>query len=82
VAAAGTYTIDIRNASGWTLPDQIMSVNGTVVAEVSYVDVGWNAFSTRSVRVRLNAGSNTITFAKSAGVGSNTAEIDFIEVRP
>jgi hypothetical protein len=82
VPSAGAYLVDIRAASGWTLPDQVMSINGAVVTPVTYPNVGWNAFTTTSVRVLLNAGANTIRLAKGAGVGTNTAEIDYIEVRP
>lgn len=74
--------MDIRAASGWTLPDHVLSVNGTTIGPITYPAVGWNQFTTTTVRLRLNAGANTLTFAKGAGAGSNTAELDFIEVRP
>lgn len=69
-AAAGTATVGIRFANGGDARPANVIVNGTTVATVSFEPTGsWSAWSTKSVPVSLNAGSNTIRIAPTAAAG-------------
>lgn len=61
-ASAGTATIGIRFANGTTVARPAdLTVNGSIVQNVSFGSTGsWTGWTTRTVVVSLNAGSNTI----------------------
>ncbi|THV36385.1 carbohydrate-binding protein [Glycomyces buryatensis] len=81
VASAGTATVAIRYANGATdsRPANIL-VNGATVQSASAFSAtgAWTAWSTKTVSVPVNAGSNTIRLAASASSG--LPNIDYVEV--
>ncbi|MEH1124383.1 rhamnogalacturonan lyase family protein [Micromonospora sp. CPCC 206061] len=80
-AAAGSATVDIRyaNGGGGGRPADV-SVNGAVVQAAFAFDAtsAWNAWSTRSLTVSLNAGDNTIRLAATTANG--LGNIDYVDV--
>ncbi|MCC3765354.1 carbohydrate-binding protein, partial [Glycomyces sp. TRM65418] len=80
-AGAGTATVAIRYAHGATdsRPANIV-VNGSTVHSASAFNAtgAWNTWSTKTVSVPLNAGSNTIRLAATAAAG--LPNIDYVEV--
>jgi rhamnogalacturonan endolyase len=80
-AGAGTATLDIRyaNGSATNRPADI-SVNGAIVqAGFAFEGTGaWNAWATRTLTVRLNAGANTVRLAATTAGG--LANIDYLDV--
>ncbi|SDK59886.1 Carbohydrate binding module (family 6) [Glycomyces sambucus] len=80
-ATAGTASLAIRYAHGATdTRSADIVVNGSTVAAASaFPSTGaWTSWSTKTVSVPLNAGSNTIRLAASSGAG--LANIDYVEV--
>lgn len=79
VPAAGTYGISLRhaNGSGSSRPMNV-SVNGTVVGQISGLSQGWTTWQTTLIpNVSLNAGVNTIRFiATSNGGNPNLDKLD------
>jgi glucose/arabinose dehydrogenase len=74
-ATAGTSSLALRYANGTSVDRPMdLSVNGTVVASgVSFpATTDWNTWATKSLNVRLNAGSNKIrATATTANGGPN-----------
>ncbi|GAA1671487.1 rhamnogalacturonan lyase [Glycomyces endophyticus] len=80
-AAAGTASLAIRYAHGATdTRSADIVVNGATVAAASAFPAtgGWTSWSTKTVSVPLNAGSNTIRLSASSAAG--LANIDYVEV--
>ena len=80
-AAAGTTTLAIRFANGAsstaTRPATVV-VNGATAATVPFESTGaWTAWTTRTVTVALNAGSNTIRLDPTTAAG--LPNIDYLE---
>lgn len=77
VPTAGNYALTVRftNGSGATSTHNV-SVNGAAIGAISYPNTGWDNWTSTTIRVNLNAGNNTIRFAK----GSNYAELDYIDL--
>ena len=77
VPRAGTYSVTVRydNGSGANATHQV-SVNGGPALTLTYPHTGWGTFSTVSFLANLNAGSNTLRFAK----GALFTEIDYVEL--
>ncbi|WAZ23315.1 carbohydrate-binding protein [Streptomyces cinnabarinus] len=70
-AAAGTATLNIRFANGTTTarPASLI-VNGTTVQTPSFEGTGtWSTWTTKSLTVNLNAGSNTIRLSPTTAGG-------------
>ncbi|MFC3491687.1 rhamnogalacturonan lyase family protein [Glycomyces rhizosphaerae] len=80
-ASAGTATVAIRYAHGATdsRPANIV-VNGSTVESASAFGAtgAWTTWSTKTVTVPLNAGSNTVQLVASTGTG--LPNIDYVEV--
>jgi hypothetical protein len=78
VPAAGTYTMNVRYDNGFgSTATHNVSVNGGTASSISYpATVDWNRFNWAQKSVTLNAGNNTIRFAK----GTNFAEIDVLHL--
>ena len=80
-AAAGTATLGIRFANGGDARPANLVVNGATVSTVSFESTGpWTAWSTKTVAVALNAGSNTVRLVPTSAAG--LPNVDFIEVAP
>ncbi|WP_344669579.1 carbohydrate-binding protein, partial [Catenulispora yoronensis] len=80
VSAAGTKTLTIRYSNG-TSSDRpaTISVNGSSKGTVSFpVTADWDTWSTATISVPLNAGSNTIRIAATTSGGD--ANIDSVTV--
>ncbi|MET9318185.1 glycoside hydrolase domain-containing protein [Kribbella sp. NPDC003505] len=84
VPTAGAYTVNVRAASGsaYPGPDHLVYVNPSgptpqLLVPLPYRSIDWNRFAVTSFRVRLNAGSNVLRFAK----GNEYAEIDYVEIQ-
>lgn len=78
VPAAGSYTLNVRydNGSGSTSTHGV-SVNGGTSSSISYpATVDWGRYAWAQKTVTLNAGVNTVRFAKGTGF----AEIDTLHV--
>ncbi|RRS01770.1 rhamnogalacturonan lyase family protein [Glycomyces terrestris] len=79
--SAGTASLAIRYAHGGTdTRSADIAVNGaTVQAASAFPATGaWTAWSTKTVSVQLNAGSNTVRLAAATAAG--LANIDYLEV--
>ncbi|GAA4720597.1 hypothetical protein Prum_006670 [Phytohabitans rumicis] len=79
-STAGTATLGVRFANGASgaRPANLV-VNGSTVATVSYETTGaWTTWSTKSLTVSLNAGSNTIRLDPTTAVG--LPNIDSLDV--
>jgi hypothetical protein len=78
VPAAGAYTMNVRYDNGFgSTATHNVSVNGGTASSISYpATVDWNRFNWAQKSVTLNAGNNTIRFAK----GTNFAEIDVLHL--
>ncbi|MBO3734937.1 rhamnogalacturonan lyase family protein [Glycomyces niveus] len=80
-ASAGTATLAIRYAHGATdsRPADIV-VNGATVASASAFGAtgAWTAWSTKTVAVPVNAGSNMVRLVASSAAG--LANIDYVEL--
>lgn len=79
VPTAGVYNMVVRygNGSGADSTHNV-SVNGGASKIIPYGNYGWNTWQWANMDVTLNAGNNTIKFAK----GINYAELDTIELFP
>ncbi len=77
VPRAGTYAVTVRfsNGSGANAT-HLVSVNGGAAITLTYPNTGWGGFGTVSFQASLNAGSNTLRFAK----GLNFTELDYLEL--
>lgn len=77
VPSPGLYTVRVRydNGSGATASHPLF-VNTENVGSLSYPNTGWGTFSTASLQVPLNAGSNLLQFTR----GALFAELDYLEV--
>lgn len=73
---AATYELRVRfgNGSGATSSHNVL-INGGASTSISYPNTGWNRWSFAKLRVKLNAGANTVTFHKA----TNYAELDYLE---
>ncbi len=79
VPAAGRYNIAALTASGMSGGGtHLVSANGGTAKSLSVVRSGWGNWSTASIWFNLNAGINTIRFAK----GDSYAELDAIDIFP
>ncbi len=79
-AAAGPATLGVRyaNGGGGDRPADV-SVNGATVASAELADTGeWTNWTTETLTVDLEAGSNTIGFTATDGEG--LANIDYLDV--
>lgn len=76
VPNGGTYTLRVVYANGWGASSHNVSVNSGGAFAINYANNGINAWTVATATVNLNAGMNTITFAK----GNNYSELDYIEV--
>jgi F5/8 type C domain/Carbohydrate binding module (family 35) len=83
--SAGTYTLDIRYANGYTNDEpatQFLSVNGVAADPVSYPWTGgWTVaggLAIATTDVTLNQGNNTLAFTHD----TNFAELDSIWLSP
>lgn len=77
VPTAGNYALTVRFANGsGTTSTHNVSVNGAAIGAINYPNTGWDNWSSTTIRVNLNAGNNTIRFAK----GTNYAELDYIDL--
>jgi hypothetical protein len=78
-ASAGTATVGIRFANGTTAarPADLM-VNGSLVQNVSFEGTGsWTGWTTKTVMVPVNAGSNTIRLNPTTANG--LPNLDYLE---
>jgi hypothetical protein len=73
---AGIYRMFIRagNGTGGQC-SHTLTVNGAILGQVAYPSYGWDRWSMTAVDVPLNAGANTIRFAKA----DCYAEIDAVD---
>ena len=80
VSAAGTKTLTIRYSDGTTSArPATISVNGTSKGTLNFpVTADWDTWSTVSMSVSLNAGSNTIRIAGTTANGA--ANIDSVTI--
>lgn len=70
VADAGTYALDLRYAAAAGAASRSLVVNGSATT-VGFPDTGaWDAWSSVSVPVTLQAGHNTVVLAYDAAAGS------------
>ncbi|WP_068604305.1 GH32 C-terminal domain-containing protein [Paenibacillus swuensis] len=77
VNAAGTYLLTVSYASAETRTGY-MSINGSTATPVVFDSSGsWNTVKTKTVKVNLNAGNNTIKFNNTSGY---TPDFDKITV--
>jgi GH43 family beta-xylosidase len=76
VSTAGQYKITVRYSNGWGNSSHNISVNNGTAISLSYANNGVNVWTSTTLNATLNAGSNTIKFAK----GNSFTELDFIEV--
>ncbi|UWZ59696.1 carbohydrate-binding protein [Dactylosporangium aurantiacum] len=80
-AAAGTATVGIRWANGATAarPANVV-VNGATVASAQFASTGaWTTWTTTTVTVPVNAGSNTVRLDPTTANG--LPNIDYLDVR-
>ncbi|GAA1661625.1 right-handed parallel beta-helix repeat-containing protein [Catellatospora bangladeshensis] len=78
-AAAGSATVGVRFANGTTTarPASLV-VNGSTVQSVSFEGTGtWDAWTTKTLTVNVNAGSNTIRLSPTTSGG--LANVDYLE---
>ncbi|WP_408995584.1 family 43 glycosylhydrolase [Streptomyces caniscabiei] len=80
-ATAGTATVAVRFANGsssGTRPANLI-VNGSTVGTVSFESTGaWTTWTTKTVTVPLNAGSNTIRLDPTTAAG--LPNVDYLDV--
>jgi hypothetical protein len=78
VPAAGTYTMNVRYDNGFgSTATHNVSVNGGAASSINYpATVDWSRYNWAQKSVSLNAGNNTIRFAK----GTNFAELDVLNL--
>jgi hypothetical protein len=78
VPTAGTYTMNVRYDNGYgSAATHNVSVNGGSSSSISYpATVDWGRYQWAQKSVALNAGTNTIRFAK----GANFAELDVLHL--
>jgi hypothetical protein len=78
VPSAGSYTLNARYDNGFgSAATHNVSVNGGTASSISYpATVDWGRYGWAQKTVTLNAGTNTIRFAK----GTNFAELDVLHV--
>ncbi|MEU7616528.1 CBM35 domain-containing protein [Micromonospora rifamycinica] len=80
-AAAGTVPVALRFANGGTVgrPADVL-VNGTVVQSATAFDPtgAWSTWTTRTLNLALNAGTNTIRLSPTTASG--LANIDYAEL--
>ncbi|CAM5440982.1 hypothetical protein [Streptomyces afghaniensis 772] [Streptomyces afghaniensis] len=80
-ATAGTATVAVRFANGSTSgarPANLI-VNGSTVGTVSFESTGaWTTWTTKTVTVSLNAGSNTIRLDPTTAAG--LPNVDYLDV--
>ncbi|THV29063.1 RICIN domain-containing protein [Glycomyces paridis] len=78
VPTAGTYTLNVRYDNGFgSAATHNVSVNGGSSSSISYpATVDWGRYGWAQKSVSLNAGTNTIRFAK----GTNFAELDVLHL--
>lgn len=80
-ATARTATLGIRFANGATSgarPANLV-VNGSTVGTVSFESTGaWTTWTTKTVTVSLNAGSNTIRWDPTTAAG--LPNVDYLDV--
>ncbi|MFF6914706.1 family 43 glycosylhydrolase [Streptomyces sp. NPDC012466] len=80
-ATAGTATVAVRFAHGsssGTRPADLI-VNGSTVGTVSFESTGaWTTWTTKTVTVPLNAGSNTIRWEPTTAAG--LPNVDYLDV--
>jgi pectate disaccharide-lyase len=79
-ATAGTATLAVRFANGTTTarPANLV-VNGATVQSVSFEGTGtWTGWTTKTLTVTLNAGSNTIRLTPTGSGG--LANLDYLDV--
>ncbi|MBY0010993.1 family 43 glycosylhydrolase [Paenibacillus typhae] len=78
---AGQYILLARTANGtagggWS--HLLLSVNSYAPSHFNITNKGWENWGLSTARIQLNAGTNTLRFAKGDGYG----EIDFIDIKP
>lgn len=78
-SAAGTATVGVRFANGTTTArPAALVVNGATVQSVSFEGTGaWDAWTTKTLTVNVNAGSNTIRLSPTSSGG--LANVDHLE---
>ncbi|QMV04814.1 family 43 glycosylhydrolase [Streptomyces lincolnensis] len=80
-AAAGSATVGVRFANGatdGTRPANLI-VNGSTVGTVSFESTGaWTTWSTKTVTIPLNGGSNTIRLDPTTAAG--LPNVDYLDV--
>ncbi|MFF4239171.1 carbohydrate-binding protein [Actinomadura geliboluensis] len=78
--AAGTATLRVRYANGTsTARPANITVNGAAAASAQFAGTGsWDAWTTATLTVPLNAGANTVRL--TATTSNGLANIDYVEV--
>ncbi|MFW6690697.1 family 43 glycosylhydrolase [Streptomyces sp. MAR4 CNX-425] len=77
--AAGTATLGVRFANGASARPANLVVNGSTVGNVSFEATGaWTTWSTKTVTVPLNAGTNTIRLEPTTAAG--LPNVDYLDV--
>jgi len=78
VESAGIYPLDIATDSGRTgTSSHNLYINGTYIVDPYYINLGWNKLTKTCLKVRLNAGANSIELTK----GYLDAQVDYIAIR-
>ncbi|GAA2365518.1 silent information regulator protein Sir2 [Catellatospora methionotrophica] len=77
--AAGTATLGVRFANGTTTArPATLAVNGSTAQTVSFEGTGaWDAWTTKTLTVNVNAGSNTVRLTPTTSTG--LANVDYLE---
>lgn len=79
VSRPGLYRIYVHADNGMRTPCKLLlTVNGTVVGNLSFASVGWDAWTVSAADVTLKGGLNTVRLRRSVC----NPEIDAIDVRP
>ncbi len=78
-ATAGTATLSVRFANGTTTARSAnVIVNGSTVTTASFESTGtWSAWTTKTLTVPVNSGSNTVRLSPTAAVG--LPNIDYLD---
>ncbi|GAB4058083.1 right-handed parallel beta-helix repeat-containing protein [Catellatospora paridis] len=78
-SAVGTATLGVRFANGTTTArPAALAVNGATVQTVSFEGTGtWDAWTTKTLTVNVNAGSNTVRLTPTTSTG--LANVDYLE---
>lgn len=76
VPNAGSYTMRVPHSTGLGAASHTISINGGGSFALNYPSDGWDNWTTVTTTVNLNAGRNTIRFAK----GTSYTELDYIEL--